>query len=171
MSTRKNTLKNIGLIALAFILSSCIKEKTTGNDLQPGDVIPDFTVAMSDGTSVSASELKKGKSVIVFFTTGCPDCRNTLPHVQRIYDEYLNRGVSFALISREETSETISAYWEENNFTMPFSAQGDRYIYELFARTRVPRVYINKNGIIKTIFTDLPKSPSYEDMKEAIENL
>ena len=37
---------------------------------------------------------------------------------------------------------------------MPYSAQSDRDIYELFARTRVPRVYICKDGQIKQIFTD-----------------
>jgi hypothetical protein len=54
---------------------------------------------------------------------------------------------------------------------MPYSAQEDRTIYELFARTRVPRVYINKDGLIKAIFTDIPANPTYEDMKAVIENL
>ena len=81
------------------------------------------------------------------------------------------QGVSFALISREETDETIKPYWQSNGYTMPYSAQYDRKVYELFAMTRVPRVYICKDGIIKHIFTDTPAPPSYEDIKTAVKEL
>lgn len=159
------------LFVLMIVSSSCIREKTTGADLKVGDVIPDFQISMNDGTIVTGSQLKKGISVIVFFTTACPDCRNTLPEVQKIYDEYLAKGVSFALISRAETSGTILPYWKAEGFTMPFSPQEDRRIYELFASSRVPRVYICKDGIINTIFTDLLESPTYDDIKHVLEGI
>jgi len=157
------------LLAFAICLSSsCIKEKQTGADLVTGDRIPDFTVTMNDGTTVSGAQFREGISCIIFFTTLCPDCQQTLPHVQRIYDEYLSQGVKFALISREEGAESIQKYWTSKGYTMPFSAQTDRDIYELFAATRVPRVYICRDGIIKSIFTDSPV-PSYEDLAAAID--
>lgn len=164
-------MKRIALIVFVCILSSCIKEETKGALLEIGDRIPDFAVTMNDGTIVTDDQLSEGVSMIVFFTTGCPDCRETLPHVQNIYDEYIDRGVSFALISREETSESIQEFWESANLTMPYSAQENRNIYELFAQTRVPRVYINKDGLISAIFTDIPQSPSYDVMKQALDNL
>lgn len=157
------------LLAFAICLSSsCIKEKQTGADLVTGDRIPDFTVTMNDGTKMSGAQFREGISCIIFFTTLCPDCQQTLPHVQRIYDEYLSQGVKFALISREEGAESIQKYWTSKGYTMPFSAQTDRDIYELFAATRVPRVYICRDGIIKSIFTDSPL-PSYEDLAAAID--
>ncbi len=157
------------LLAFAICLSSsCIKEKQTGADLVTGDRIPDFTVTMNDGTTVSGAQFREGISCIVFFTTLCPDCQQTLPHLQRIYDEFLPQGVKFALISREEGAESIQKYWTSKGYTMPFSAQTDRDIYELFAATRVPRVYICRDGIIKSVFTDSP-TPSYEDLAAAIE--
>lgn len=157
------------LLAFAICLSSsCIKEKQTGADLVTGDRIPDFTVTMNDGTTVSGAQFREGVSCIVFFTTLCPDCQQTLPHLQRIYDEFLPQGVKFALISREEGAESIQKYWASKGYTMPFSAQTDRDIYELFAATRVPRVYICRDGIIKSIFTDSPV-PSYEDLAAAID--
>ena len=88
-----------------------------------------------------------------------------------MFEEYSVQGVSFALISREETDETISPYWQSNGYTMPYSAQSDRKVYELFAQTRVPRVYICKDGVIKNIFTDTPAPPSYEDIRSAVEDL
>ena len=75
------------------------------------------------------------------------------------------------MISREEGVESISQYWQESEFTMPYSAQNDRKIYELFAKTRVPRVYICNDGVIRAIFTDQPENPTYEVMKTALESL
>jgi peroxiredoxin len=159
------------LLSAAALLVACIKEKQTGADLAVGDRIPEFSVMMNDGSTVSSSSLMEGISCIVFFTTECPDCQKTLPHIQKLYDEYISKGVRFLLVSREDGESAVSSYWSSNSLTMPYSAQEDRTIYELFARTRVPRVYINKDGLIKAVFTDIPANPTYEDMKAVIENL
>ena len=165
-------MKNlIPYILSALCLLSCIKDKQTGADLAIGDPIPDFNVTMNGGTVVTGEDLRQGISCIVFFTTECPDCMKTLPHVQKIYDEYLAKGVKFALISRAEGEERVSRYWASEGLTMPYSAQQDRKIYELFAQAGVPRVYLCKDGIIKNIFTDQPENPTYGFIKEALERL
>ena len=158
------------VVSLVVLLSavSCIMDKPAGADLAVGDLIPDFTVTMNDGTEVTGASLCEGVSVIMFFTTVCPDCRETLPQMQKIYDEYVSQGVRFALVSREDGSESVAQYWSQQGFSMPYSAQDDRRVYELFARTLVPRVYICRNGVIKTIFTDDP-NPDYNAMKSGIE--
>ena len=158
-------------ILFLFSLVSCIKEKQIDADLVVGDRIPDFTVSVSDGTSLTGSQLRDGVSCIVFFTTLCPDCRATLPVVQRLYEEYDGKGVLFAFISREEGQESVSSYWQEQGFTMPYSAQSDRAVYELFARSRVPRVYICRDGVIKYIFTDQPANPTYEVLRTVLEEM
>ena len=161
----------IYLLTAVLSLVSCIKEKQTGADLSVGDRIPDFTVAVSDGTSLTGAQLRDGVSCIVFFTTICPDCRETLPHVQKLYDEYADKGVRFAIISREDGYESVSTYWMEQGFTMPYSAQSDRTVYELFACSRVPRVYICRDGVIKSIFTDQPANPTYEVLRASLEEV
>ena len=159
------------ILLLVLSLSSCIKEKQKGADLGVGDLIPDFTVTMNDGTQVTGALLREGVSVIVFFTTQCGDCRETLPHIQQLYDEYALKDVRFALVIREDTEENIYSFWKESGFTMPFSAQADRRVYELFAQTRVPRVYICRDGVIKYIFTDKPSIPTYELLSASLEEV
>ena len=163
--------RTISYLIAVLSLFSCIKEKPKGADLDAGDMIPDFTVAVSDGTSLTGAQLRDGVSCIVFFTTICPDCRETLPHVQKLYDEYADKGVRFAIISREDVYESVSTYWMEQGFTMPYSAQSDRTVYELFARSRVPRVYICRDGVIKYIFTDQPANPTYEVLRAVLEEM
>lgn len=159
------------VLAAVICMAGCINEKIEGADLKVGDVIPDFEVVMNDGSVVDDDMLKESVSVVMFFHTSCPDCQQVLPEMQRIYDEYTPYGVNVVLISREESGASIGAYWEENGLDMPYSAQGSRYIYEKFARERIPRVYIcEKGGIIRYMFTDNP-NPSYDDLMYSLESL
>ena len=161
----------IYVLAAAFALSGCIKEEHTAADLQVGDTLPDFRVEMSDATTVTDDMLKETVSVVMFFHTSCPDCQQVLPQMQKVYDEYSSKSIQIVLISREETAETIEAFWKEKGLKMPYSAQNNRIVYETFAQDRIPRVYIcEKGGIIRYIFTDDP-NPSYDDLKSALENV
>jgi peroxiredoxin len=160
----------LGILALMMCLTGCIKEDV-GADLKVGDALPDFSVRMNNGEVVSDESLIGNVSCIVFFHTTCPDCQQTLPVVQEIYDEYLSKGISFALISRAESAEEIDVFWREKGFNMPYSAQTDRDVYSRFAGSRIPRVYIcDKDGIIRYIFTDDP-IPTYDDLMSSLESL
>ena len=165
-------MKRILGVFVAFLsLAGCINEKIEGADLKIGDMIPEFSVVMNDGTAVSDQSLIGSVSFIMFFHTTCPDCQQTLPVVQDIYDLYAQKGVKFALISRDEGAKGIESYWAERSYNMPYSAQNSRNVYKKFARERIPRVYIcDKDGIIRYIFTDDP-IPTYDDLMYSLESL
>ena len=166
----KKVIYIVSALLAALCLSGCIKENV-GADLKVGDRLPDFTVTMNDGTVVSDDSLMGNVSCVMFFHTTCPDCQATLPVVQSIYDEYHQKGVLFALISRGQAADDIDIFWEEKGLNMPYSAQESRYVYNKFASTRIPRVYIcDKNGIIRYIFTDDP-IPVYDDLMSSLESL
>ena len=166
-----NMKRITGIVVALMCLAGCINEKIEGADLKVGDVIPDFEVVMNDGSIVSDEILKESVSVIMFFHTSCPDCQQALPRMQQIYDEYASKGVSFALISREDRAEDIEVYFNKKGLELPYSAQNDRKVYEMFAQSRIPRIYIcEKGGIIRYIFTDDPV-PSYDQLKSSLEEV
>ena len=161
----------ISLTAVFVIFAGCIKDRYSGADLRVGDSLPDFEVVMNDGTVISDDILKETVSVVMFFHTTCPDCQQALPQMQKIYDEYRTENVLFALISREDNNSDVETYWRKNAFNMPYSAQDSRDVYEKFAQIGIPRVYINeKGGIIRYMFTDDP-TPSYFDIKSALDSI
>ena len=158
-------------MAILALLAGCIKERYAGADLKVGDSLPDFRVEMNDGRTLTDESMGETVSVIMFFHTSCPDCRQVLPQMQKIYDEYASNGVKIVLISREEGKDDIQSFWDENGFSMPYSAQNDRDVYLKFARERIPRVYVcEKGGIIRYMFTDNP-NPSYDDIMSSLESL
>ena len=163
-------MKNIWIVVIGLILSSCIKEKQ-GEELVVGDRLPDFEVVMNDGSVIDDDILAEGISVVMFFHTSCPDCQQALPRMQQIYDEYASKGIIFALVSREESSIDIEDYFNRKGLKLPYSAQSDRRVYEKFAQTRIPRIYMcEKGGIIRYIFTDDPV-PSYDQLKTSLEEI
>lgn len=167
----KNWVKTVCFLFLGGIMFvSCIDDDVEEGtiDLQSGDNLPAFSVVMDDGQTVTSESLKGKISLIVFFHTGCPDCQKELPVLQKIYMDYGQR-LRMICISREESAVEVARYWNENHLTLPYSAQEDRTVYYLFAKSGIPRVYvIDKNLIIRSVFTDNPLA-SYEDLAKDIE--
>lgn len=151
---------------------SCIRDTyDSGDVLNIGDYLPDFTVTLNDGSQVTGEYMRGAVSCIVFFHTSCPDCSGLLPQMKEIYHEYTAKGVRFVFISREEEEASVASFWKENDLDMPYSAQKDRKVYELFAKSRVPRVYVSSDdGIIRSIFTDDPV-PSQKNIRDSIGSL
>ena len=140
------------IIPICF-LAGCVTEKDEPVwSLQPGDRLPEITITLDNGEKVTTQSLKGKKSILIFFTTTCPDCQRALPKYQQWYDEIQgdNEKVNFICISRAEDAPIIRNYWEANGFTMPYSAQPTRAVYDLFASSGVPRVYIGGADLIIT---------------------
>lgn len=167
----RQSLLIFGLIGI--LLTGCVKDnKEDGADLRVGDPLPNFSATLSDGSTVSTATLAGKVSVIMFFTVSCPDCQAQFPAVEDVY-AFLNGNPDVVMfgISRAQGEATVSQYWQEQGLELPYSAQSDRYLYSLFARAGVPRIYVaDKQGIIRTVFTDHPIA-TYRDLREAIESL
>lgn len=164
--------KNINSLWLLLLIISVCMVSCIGDDdpdpgtveLGAGDNLPEFSVVMNDGRSVTSESLRGKTSLIVFFNTGCPDCRAELPVIQRVYDEYPQ--LSIVCISRDERASSIADYWKANRLTLPYSAQEDADIYHLFAKSQIPRIYVvDADLIIRQVFTDKPLATF-----EALEN-
>ncbi len=150
---------NFILVLVLSFLASCIKDNVpdSGEDkVKAGDVLPDFAVEMNDGNVISTEDVKGKVSVITFFHTLCPDCQAELPVLQNVYEEYSDddRVMIFA-ISREENDVDVSEYWDENDITIPYSAQEDRTVYEMFSTFGIPKIYISdRKMVVRYIHSD-----------------
>lgn len=143
------TAKTILVFIMVLLLTGCIQD-TPGEGqplVKPGDKLPSFCVEMSDGRTVTPADLEGAPALTVLFTTGCSDCRRLLPQLEEVWRAM--PGLQMVLISRRETAENLSRYWEENGLTMPWSAQPDDAVFKMFASSGVPRVYLtDREGVV-----------------------
>ena len=154
-----------------LLLSSCINDDDPEiRSLIPGDLCPDFAIEMNTGTTLSSSDLQGSESIIVFFNTACGDCRKELPVIQEVYDAIISQNLPVRLIciSRAENAQSVGRYWHENGLTLPYSAQDDTRIYNLFASSIIPRIYILSSYLVITgCWNDNPM-PSADEIMQAL---
>ena len=123
--------------------------------IKVGDRVPSFSLTVDKGGQVrsfSTTQLT-GETVIVFFNTTCPDCQRDLPLLNDYYLKHKDEeGFQMVAISREEGDASVAAYWEANHLQIPYFAQTDRRIYNLFATSIIPRVYFcGADGIVTRV--------------------
>ena len=112
-----------------------------------GDVAPDFTLQMTDGTTFTLSE-QRGKVVMLQFTAGwCGICREEMPHIER--DIWLpnkdNKEFVLVGIDREETLEDILPFIEAVGTTYPIAMDTNA---DVFAKYALRNSGITRNVLI-----------------------
>ena len=146
------------LLCLAWVGCSSIidEEDQVVERVKVGESVPSFTVETVIPTeegnvsgTFSTGRLT-GETVIVFFHTGCSDCQRDLPLLNEYYVQHKgDDGFQMVAISRAEGAESVADFWSANNLQIPYSAQEDRRIYELFATSIIPRIYfVSRAGIV-----------------------
>ena len=161
-------------IGICLILTACIRDNVAYGEagIAPGDTLPEFHIELDDGSKLSTSDLRGKVSVLVFFHTGCPDCQRELPVIQALYNKYQgNPSVTIYCISREEAARDIEAYWDTHGLTLPYSAQEDRSVYNLFSEQGIPRVYVSGADLrVYSTYTDNPIA-GLEELIEDVERM
>lgn len=132
----------LGMIVSLSVLS-CTKIQEMKH-LQTGETIPEFKTYTISGKNTGNDKLKGKPSVIILFSTTCPDCHVQLPEIESLW-YYGSEVINVLAIARGEKTETVSDFWNKCGFTMPVAIDTDRTIYNLFDRgskSGIPQVYI-----------------------------
>ena len=138
-----------------------------------GDVAPDFTLELTDGTSFTLSE-HRGKVVMLQFTAGwCGVCRKEMPFIERdIWQRHKDNG-DFVLvgIDREETKEQIDAFIKKVGTTYPIAMDTNADVFASYARRNsgiTRNVLIGKDGRI-VMLTRLFNDDEFKSLVERID--
>ncbi|MCM3653618.1 TlpA family protein disulfide reductase [Metabacillus litoralis] len=133
-----------------------------------GNVPPDFELMTLDGEKMSLSSLEGKKVILNFWATWCPPCREEMPDMQKIHDEYEGEVVVAAvnLTSSEKNSASVKHFVDELGLSFPVLLDEDGKINKQFEVLSYPTSYIvNKDGVITTKFVG---AMTYEQMQDFI---
>lgn len=148
------------IAVISGLVSGCINDDPEPKSIvKVGDMLPEFSVVMNDGSTVTTASLRGAPSMIVFFTTSCADCRRELPRINAYAASHPE--VRVVCIARNLTEAEIEAFWQAENLTLPYSPQHDAAVYNLFATSGVPRIYcadpeLRVSAIYVEVFPLLP---------------
>ncbi len=156
-------------IALFMSITALSAQTDEASVVKTGDMVPDFKVKMFEGKEINIKDLR-GKVVLInFWAVWCPYCVQELAVVQKeIIDRFKGKDFVFLPISREDTYEKIDAFRKEKGHKFPMGMDSDRSIYNMFAKSSIPRNYvIDKSG--KIVYMD--KGYNVEMFKELVKNI
>ena len=160
----------ISILAAAAVIASCGGDKKASGQVaeQPvvenavaeqvvyeneyivkvGDVAPDFTLPMTDGSTFTLSE-QRGKVVMLQFTAGwCGVCRKEMPHIESDIWQPNKDNKDFVLvgIDREETLEDIIPFIQEVGTTYPIAMDTNADVFAQYA--------LRESGITRNVLID-----------------
>ena len=178
------------LAVLASTIAICLTSSVTpgiGGEIAHGAAAP-FAVAAAqdaapDFTGISnwfnSAPLKiadlRGKVVLVdFWTYGCVNCVNTLPHVTELYAKYKDRGLVVVGVHTpefpfERSAANVQAALKRHGITYPVAQDNDSRTWDAYRNQYWPAQYIvDQNG--KIVFQHAGEG-QYEQIERTIAGL
>lgn len=148
---------------------------STGLIVRTGDMAPDFTVTLTDGTRFTLSE-QRGKVVMLQFTASwCGVCRKEMPHIESDIWQRHKADPRFVLlgIDRDEPLATVKTFAQKTGITYPLALDPGANVFALYAEREAGitrNILIGPDGrIVKT--TRLYNEAEFASLVKAIDAL
>ena len=119
-------MKKILALLCALCLTAGIAGCACAESVQ-GKAMPDFRAELTDGTTVTLSELLAAKEVVVLnlFATWCGPCQGEFPEMEAVYQQYKDKMEIVALSAYEgDDMDTLRQFKEEMGMTFPVGQAG-----------------------------------------------
>jgi thiol-disulfide isomerase/thioredoxin len=82
---------------------------------------PDFTLQKLSGGTITLSEFKSKKPVVVdFWASWCPNCRRDMPNLNRFYEKYKDK-VEVIGVNLQEKESTIQNFIDSRGINFPIA--------------------------------------------------
>lgn len=140
-----------------------------------GDVAPDFTLPLTDGTAFTLSK-NSGKVVMLQFTASwCGVCRKEMPFIER--DIWLpnkdNENFVLVGIDREEPLEEVKKFAETTGISYPLALDSNADVFASYAERKsgiTRNILIDRDGRIVKL-TRLFNEQEFKELVHAIDSL
>jgi thiol-disulfide isomerase/thioredoxin len=139
------SLIRFGLV-LTILLVGCSPPPTA----RLGGPAPDFTLPSVDGTAVQLSTFRGRPVWINFWATWCGPCREEMPAMQELYEQYRDQGLVILAVDMEEDAATVRRWIEQGGYTFTFVLDGDGQQVKRWNVVAAPTSYfVAPDGVIR----------------------
>lgn len=118
---------------------------------------PDFTLQKLDGGTITLSEFRGKKSVVVdFWASWCPNCRRDMPKLNGFYEKYKDR-VEVIGVNLQEKDSTVRDFIASRGISFPIALDSNGQASNAFGiRYTNTHFLIDKDGnLVRTIPGDI----------------
>lgn len=137
-----------GLWYIAVHTGKATKTVTAEIGVTPGKQLDGFTLTSLDGKPITVGSSGK-VTVINFWATWCPPCREEMPELNKFAKKY-QQSLVFYAVDIQEDSDKVAEFITKNNYTMTTLLDNDGTVAKKFRISAIPTtIVIDKDGLIK----------------------
>ncbi len=134
-----------------------------------GSPAPDFTLQSADGNTVRLSDFK-GKPVLInFWATWCQPCREEMPALEELYEQYRDQGLVILAVDMEEDLRLVRRWIDQGGYTFTFVLDSEGEQVKRYNINASPTSYfVGRDGVIRDLKLG---ALSRDEMKAKVEKL
>jgi peroxiredoxin len=118
-----------------------------------GSAAADFMLRDIEGHQVRLSDFRGKTVLLAFWATWCPPCKEELPMLQKIYEQYEDKDLVILTVDDEEP-ETIKDFLRANHYSFQALVDNKRVAFREFAVHFIPTaIVINPDEIVTQVVT------------------
>ncbi len=103
---------------------------------------PEFTLKDLNGREVSLKD-HRGKIVFLnFWATWCPPCRDEMPSMEKLYNEFRKEDFVILAIDLQESERRVKAFRDEFKLNFPILLDSDGMIGLAYGVRSIPTTYL-----------------------------
>jgi cytochrome c biogenesis protein CcmG/thiol:disulfide interchange protein DsbE len=119
-----------------------------------GKPAPGFTLKDVSGGEITLASLR-GKPVLLdFWATWCEPCRESMPHVQALHDQFKEKGLMVLGIDTNEPAESAAKYFVDQKYSFANLLGSGSDVIKNYGAEAIPRVVlIDRDGVVRYVHT------------------
>ena len=136
-------------LAVGFMGWSFIQGGSTESVSKPA---PDFSLTSLEGETITLSDYEGEKPVILeFFATWCPNCKRSMPVLNRLYGKYSD-DVEVIAINMQEREGVVESFIQSQRFDFPVVMDPMRKALRAYnVRYTNTHIFITADGVIQRV--------------------
>lgn len=154
------------------------REPTDGRGVNKGNLAMDFSLEDTNGAKVALSDFA-GKVVLInFWVSTCHWCQKEAPLLEKLHQDYKDKGLTILKINIAESKETAKKFMEEYATTSLVLLDSKGLVWFWYSKSRdlpgspgTPTTFIvDKKGIIQEVILGF-RDWGLKENRDIIENL
>ncbi|MBN1954790.1 MAG: cytochrome c biogenesis protein CcsA [Anaerolineae bacterium] len=129
------------LVAAGVAMWGGSRPQSRGRPLA-GQMAPDFTLDLLDGSTLTLSDLRGQVVVVNFWATWCPPCEDELPDLQAVWEGYQADGVIVIGVAFQEETAAVQEIASRFGVTYLLGLDMGERISEAYGITAVPETFV-----------------------------
>lgn len=137
--------------------------------IEIGKKLPDFTLVNRDGEEKSLRDYEGQITILNFWESWCPPCKQEMPDFQKIHEEYDDILILTVNMEKEKDRGIVDKFLDDNGYSFEVLLDQKQEVARKYYISSIPTTFfIDKEGIFRG---NWPGMLTLEQMEEAIDTL